>query len=589
MNIHKYVASLFLLLLGVAQASTTASLDPKVNVTDRLEQINADLETTRENFCKDFPNARLFEINNFALTKLNQEGYHRNHLLSMISGAISQRRLAFPKTLYPVTTQAWWKDGDSLALLLTKVLGCKEWMDEKEWEDWVSSEEWEEHVNTANWELHYRALIRFPNAIIYKNKKIRDSIFKNERFRKNFKKIIQDAYDSGNFTFLGIVPPPSEEYPLAVGDATLFWSLAYGETWCPKEWHDYIDTIVEIDVELRKLELFQTSNPKVFECERVREFLEREGISESLEMAVKFDSLSFAQYLEKKHGSEEFQKLAKACPETHTQGRFLEDCPYKGSYKYLYPTLSQVYNLLLDNGRDFDPTIITLRDLSILGGQYLERLLASGFKAGELFPSDLNALGKTTVGVEILRVILKNEHMLGNEPLEIRSDLFGYSFKLLILDVEVFQLIKELPSRYGSESSHLRDECTDLAIRRADMKFLTEAALLSGINYSGAKVVFHEAAEGNLTALDWILENTSEFLRKLDWAYLGRTYTPYYLPLLSYLFKRSSSYKFLAEYAEGHLWKAVEERNRDYYDQVIAIENLGEMMKEYKIDIPEFS
>lgn len=308
------------------------------------------------------------------------------------------------------------------------------------------------------------------------------SVFNDAILPRDFHSFIQDAYNSKNFALLNSVPYPSEEYPLSQEDATFFWSLAYGQEWCPEGWGGYIDTIGNDDIDSLlgwSAILFKGDNPKVFECERVKEFLERHHIDETLEEAIRCSSLSFALYLGKKYGPEWLRsRLGKSASyRFHTY-----DVIFDGTGFYDYhennPILSRVYNLFLDNGEELDLDIIHFRDVPMLDEKYLQPLLDRGFKKtpcpveyDSYSEEDLEYYGTTKTGIKFLGKILRGEYKVDGVPLELTAEHL-LTIRPVALDVETFKLIDERLAFLSKEKQlEFREKCERYGSPNRNAKF----------------------------------------------------------------------------------------------------------------------
>lgn len=583
MDTYKCVLALFLLLLTVAQASS-GSPELGINAKSSLEEVNEWLKKVRHEFETDNPNAGLVEVNNHAMAMLFLREYpHENYLLSKVREAITKGCYAFLDTLYPIDKIIWWRDDGDLASLLAETMQHAEW---------ESRQMWDEYARSAGWRLRFRDLIRLRSGHIYKNKWFRDLVFKDELFKKNFREIIQEAYDSNNVPLLSAVPYPSEEYPLEEDQAVFFWSLVYGQTWCPAVWSDYINTIGNIDGALRKLEIFDVVNPKVFKHNQVELFLDRNRIRESLETAIKYDSLSFAQYLREKHGFSGFKRMALECPKTHTRRERLSR--YTRPY-YHKPVLSRVYNFLLENGKVFDYRIIKFGDYPIVNEYYFDRLSRRSLDKEPLENSDFALYGTTIMGIRFLKMFLRGEFMMTwfgdfEIPLQLTSRGLD-AIKLEILDVEAFNLITmKYRSLTGEPFSreHLRS-CVARATRQRDIGFLTSVLTHQSYIHEVIDIVIAEAIKGSVAVLDWIFKTQPEILRDLDFEAIQLPCSLSEVPLLAYFFNKSSPCNFLIQYAVRHLRAAAESGNEEHYDQVIAIKGVVDSMELYGYYIPESS
>lgn len=157
---------LFLLFLATEQASSGGSRERKDNAMS-LKSVDRELGKIRETIGGG--SLRLENINNYLLEVLKAMGSFEGRYLPLMVRAIKKRRYGVLKSLYPVTTMSWWRDGDDLAIILTMALGCDGWMSEAEWREWMSGEEWKVHRMTAEWGLRFRDLIRSKNAIVYED------------------------------------------------------------------------------------------------------------------------------------------------------------------------------------------------------------------------------------------------------------------------------------------------------------------------------------------------------------------------------------------------------------------------------------
>lgn len=569
-----------------------------------LKEVNLILGTIRAVYYAGDPKLRSSEINDKILDMLKDIGYLENDLWSKVDEAIKENHYAFLKSLYPTTKWIWWICDDGLALLLAKAFGRTEWMSEKKWR---------EYSKGIDWKLRFRSLIRSKNENVYMNDEFRKLIFNSRLVRHNSKKIIQEAYASKNFAFLSVLPYPSKERPLHLKEAVFYWSLMYGQPWCPKSWEGFmdkierinetpddferflfydhmafstkrIDPVKEINEALDDLEVFNCDNPKVFNCKQVNRFLRKwcNGFKESLDIAVKFDSLSFAQYLRDKHGPKKFREMAAACTEIHIHRR-----------------LSRVYNLFLDSGMKLDANIIEFQDVLSLDEKHLEPLLKGGFSKSP--PNWLDVSVQTKTGIEFLKRILRGEYRMDGKLSDLLQILARIDH-LEILDVEAFKLIdKNLPCKCLQWK--FRGNCAEIAIQRNDIKFLIGTDLLSDITYRISNAVFDQAAKkGNLATLDWILENKPELLTNetewflelpsrpsgtVCWKNAWFCNQPHQLPLLRHLFKKLPPCKFLAFYANIHLRQAWADKDEQHYSEVLNLDGVEEMLKGYEYKIPE--
>lgn len=574
------LVSFLLLLVG-----THASFDPSkfdIKSTSTLEEVDEMLKALRnENL-----DMELFEFKNKALDMLKDAGYFEDDLWSKVDKAIEKGCYTFLKIIYPNTTTRWRNEDSSL--FLARAIGRTDWMDEKEWG---------ERSKGIDWGLRFRDLIRSKNENAYK--KFRDLIFKNPLFKEHFREIIQDAYDSGNTAFLRAVPYPSKESPFEVDDAVFFWSLAYGQEWCPKGWDDYIGKKTPDSV-LEKLDISESDNPRIFECKRVMRFLKKDEYFEKrspLETAIIFDSLALAQHFKDKCEGEEFKSAIKRYDGFFTGRRTLMGYPGQVYNRVDKAIVSRVYNFFLKNGRKLDPSYFNFDYVPLLDKGYLQLLLNLGFNKKPSVDSDLELYCTTETGIEFLKMILKGKYVVDGTPLKLTLEQLRF-IRPKILDLEVFKLIDERLASVSKEGLPIPTQCiirresrkrwVRLAVQKGDIKFLTDAGILSSDFPSIAAAAFEEAAKGNLAVLDWIFEEKRECLEDFDWRYRQRYDSSPYVPLLRYLFEKSRSYHFLAHFTREHIWRAIHSKNEDHYDQVRAIDGADEAMTRDGMEIRAF-
>lgn len=573
-DIYQCILVVFSLLLVATQVSCSGSTLHELARDDALEAGEQEPKAIRQ---KD-THMEFIETSDHALSAQCSNSYLENDFLLKVDEAIEKDDYASLRKLSSITMMAQCNEDDR-ALLLAKAFDRIGWMDK---------EVWEELCNDVDWELRFRSLIRSKNEAIYNNEEFKNLIFNNRKFKKYFREIIKEAHDSKNFAFLRIVPHPSKEYPLEEAGAIFFWSLACGQKWCSDEWGNYINTVEDIEAALRASQIFEGDNPKVFECERVKEFLMQDGtFSESLETAIEFDSMSFAKYLKEKYADEpeEFQSMVAACRSIHTLGRTLVGYPQKAHNKYRRERLSRIYNFLLDNGRDLDKDSleIVFGDYPVLTEDYyLQFLRYRIFQRGPYYDDgELTLYGQTDTGIKLLKEFLMGECKHEGEQINPSWGHFT-EFELEVLDLEVFKLFKGLPT-LGFEGWQERFlmNCASTAIRKRDIKFLADTAILTEIPYYyTAMILSDEAKRGNLTVLDWIFT-------------ADKTPTPYHhslmcASLLEQLFGQSLPRKASAKYTSDYLRWTVRKGDRGLYDQVMAITGAIKVIQEHGFEIPKF-
>lgn len=582
MGIQQCILVLFLLLFAVVRASSDLyKVESEITSESTLEKVDQVLKGIRGKF-KGNTDVGLVEINDNALAVLFFAGYSVKHyLLYLVDNAIEGNHYDFLESLFPADKMKWWRADSDVVLLLAKAFGRKEWM---------SMEEWRKYGNAIDWKLHFRSLISSKNIAVYKDKEFRDIIFENELFWGNFRKIVQEAYDSKNFAFLEVIPYPSDKRLLGKGDDVFFWLLAYGESWCSKEWSNSIDNVEDFDEVMKWSNIFERGNPSVFKCEKIKEFLgKHEDFSETLETAIEYDSLSFALYLEEKYGQEKFQEMVDNCSVIYTLSRTLQHYPLKSREVSLsYRKVSRVYNLLLKKGKQLDVNAIEAREVPILDEEYLQPLLDGGFWKTPLI---LSRYGKTKTGNEFLKKILKKEFPINGNPVKLPKYALT-EINLEVPDIELFRLIdEELATESEELQQRFRKRCAQLAIGRGDIDFLIDAALFPAAVSSAMAAVFHEAVMGNLTVLDWIFGIKHELLEEFVWGDSWWYSSLPQVPLLRFLFKKSEripSYEFLAKYANNHFLQAIKDEDQDYYDLLISIEGIDRTMRKHGLEIPRF-
>lgn len=144
-------------------------------------------------------------------------------------------------------------------------------------------------------------------------------------------------------------------------------------------------------------------------------------------------------------------------------------------------------------------------------------------------------------------------------------------FKLEVLDIEAFKLIDdELARKFEGGRQFFREQCTEIAIRKRDIKFLVDANLFSMYSSSVFNIALAEATKGNLTILDWIFKAKLEFPVGYTWTSSARFCSLSYVPLLKYLSKRLPPCEFLTQYATEHFSQANKSGDGVHYGQVIA-------------------
>lgn len=583
MRVHSCISGLFLILIAVVHASGyfhwlwPKSTEEQVAVS---EGPGEEQEAASEGPGDEVISMELSEDNTNTSTILDCVMSFRDNIWTQIDEAIENEDYEFLKSLDPNTMKNWRGGEHNFALLLAKAFGRPGWM---------SREEWEEHGKGIDWRLHFESLIRSKNENVYKQGQFQSSIFNSKGFKQYFKKIIQEAYDSKNFAFLRFVPIEITRYFCSPYEPNFLWLLSYGQEWFPNEWNEYINEATP-DSSLEWHRILQNDNPKVFECERIRKYLNDRDIPESLEAAVKHDSLSLAEYLKGKHGPEEFRSMVANCSETHVIGGTISYNLGHISTGHVDKRLSRVYNLLLDNGKTLNVAIIEFRDVPVLDKEYLWPLLDGGFNKVPQSGSDLTLYGITETGIEFLKIILNEGYWGNGEPLQLTFEQLA-SITLLILDVEVFKLIDGKLAEYGYGRASFRQSCALTAIRKDNVEFLVATDLISTTIPSVMSAVLTSALYGNsLAVLDYILQDMPELVSEFQW----RDQTFYEdlqlsIPLLRYLFKKLQPSMIMASDAVKLLQQAAKNANAIHYRQVIQMKGVIEAIADHGLKIPEFA
>lgn len=137
-------------------------------------------------------------------------------------------------------------------------------------------------------------------------------IFCNKVFWDCILEITENAIISKNFAFLKSVPVPLPEDDLTLLNVLSFWELSYKQEWGSDQWDNYMmehwcDRLICMP------HILVVDNPKIFESEPIRKFLEAEGIfDEPLAKAIEYDSLAFARYLLKEYGLDRLKSMLGA-------------------------------------------------------------------------------------------------------------------------------------------------------------------------------------------------------------------------------------------------------------------------------------